>query len=106
MLLCPSCATAGEENRGVTPSLVRWSRDGRFLYFHSTDTRQTYVFTLHPGEVVPRLPPGGFPGMSDAARALGAQPIPDQRAFVSADPATYAFPRVATHRNIYRIRVP
>jgi sugar lactone lactonase YvrE len=105
IVLCPSCATAGEENRGVTPSLVRWSRDGRFLYLHSTPTRQTYALALRPGEVVPRLPPGGFPQMADAAKALGAEPIADQRAFVSSDPATYAFPRVATHRNIYRIRV-
>ena len=26
--------------------------------------------------------------------------------FASSDPAIYAFPRVATHRNIYRIRLP
>jgi WD40 repeat protein len=106
ILLCPACATAGEENRGVTPSLVRWSRDGRSMYLHSTHTRQTYVLGLRPGEVVPRLPPGGFPQIADAARALGAEPITDQRAFASSDPAIYAFPRVATHRNIYRIRVP
>ena len=105
VLLCSHCGTAGEENRGVTPPIVRWSKDGRFMYLHSTVTQRTYVLKLRPGELVPRLPPDGVAGIADAARLLGATPIPEPRAFVSQDPAVYAFPRVTTHRNIYRVPV-
>jgi Tol biopolymer transport system component/tRNA A-37 threonylcarbamoyl transferase component Bud32 len=104
--MCETCGTAGEENRGVTPSLIRWSRDGRLMFLHNTDSRRTYVLPLPPGRPVPAIPPGGFRGMSDAVAALGAKPLPDPRAFVSDDPDVYAFPRVSTLRNIYRVRVP
>jgi eukaryotic-like serine/threonine-protein kinase len=39
-LICKGCGTAGEENRGVTPALVSWSPDGRFLYVHYARKRQ------------------------------------------------------------------
>ena len=45
-------------------------------------------------------------GVVRAIRFDGARAIPDQRAFPSSDPSAYAFPRSATHRNIYRIPVP
>ena len=105
VLLCPHCGTAGEENRGVTPSLVQWSKDGRFLYLHATFTRQTFVVPLRPGQILPAIPPGGYDNIGEAVAALGGRAIPDQRAFLGPDNNTYAFPRVATHRNIYRVRV-
>jgi len=104
-LICNHCGTAGEENRGVTPPLVSWSRNGTSLYFHTTATRETYVLPLKTNEMIPTLPEGGFRSIKDAADALGARAIPDQRAFPSSDPSVYAFPRAATHRNIYRIPV-
>lgn len=105
-LICSNCGTAGEENRGVTPPLVRWSPDARFLYMHSTLTRTTYAIPLRPGQLVPPLPRSGLPSLAAAADLPGARPIPHERALVSADPAVYAYPRVRTHRNIYRIAVP
>jgi Tol biopolymer transport system component len=105
-VLCKTCATAGDENRGVTPPLVRWSRGGKYLYLHSTLTKRTYVLTLHDRVPVPDLPADGFVGIGAAAERLGAQPLADDRAFVSDDPTLYAFPRVSTHRNIYRVSVP
>lgn len=105
MLVCAHCGTAGEENRGVTPPLVRWSRDGMFLYLHSTRTRLTYAVPLRAGQILPRLP-FGF-RLADVEKAVpGARAIPQQRAFMSADPSVYAYPRVVTHRNIYRIPIP
>jgi len=44
--------------------------------------------------------------MAAAADLPGAEPISQQRAFVGRNPSAYAFSRVTTHRNIYRIRVP
>src|SRR3984885_2755492 len=33
-LICKGCGTAGDENRGVTPPLLSWSPDQKFLYVH------------------------------------------------------------------------
>jgi serine/threonine protein kinase/Tol biopolymer transport system component len=104
--VCSQCATAGEENRGVTPSLVSWSPDARFLYLHATSTRQTYVVPLPSAQLLPHLPRSGIASMEAAADLPGAETISHQRAFVGHNASTYAFPRVTTHRNIYRIRVP
>jgi serine/threonine protein kinase/Tol biopolymer transport system component len=104
--VCSQCATAGEENRGVTPSLVSWSPDARFLYVHATSTRQTYVVPLPSAQLLPHLPRSGIASMEAAAHLPGAKTISQQRAFMGPNPSAYAFPRVTTHRNIYRIRVP
>jgi Tol biopolymer transport system component len=104
-LICEDCATAGEENRGVTPPLVSWSPDGAFMYVHSTRTRHTYAIPLRPRQHVPTLPSSGLPDLPAAAQLPGAETIPE-RAYPSVSPSIYAFPRVTTHRNIYRIVVP
>lgn len=104
-LVCAGCATAGDENRGVTPALVSWSQDGKFLYLHARN-RRTYAIPLPPGQLLPLLPRSGLSSMEAAADLPGARPFPNERAFVSADPSLYAYPRVRTHRNIYRIAVP
>lgn len=106
VLICSACGTAGEENRGVTPPLVTWSADGRFLYLHAPPTRQTYAIPLQPGQLLPPLPAAGIPSMEAAADLPGARLIPQQRAYMGPDPSVYAYPRVTTHRNIYSIRVP
>jgi eukaryotic-like serine/threonine-protein kinase len=104
--VCSRCATAGEENRGVTPSLVSWSPDGNFLYLHAATTRKTYVVPLRAGQLLPQLPAAGISSMEAAANLPGAVTISQQRAFVGPNPSAYAFPRVTTHRNIYRIHLP
>ena len=105
-LICKGCGTAGEENRGVTPALVSWSPDGKFLYVHYTRKRQTYAVPLPPGQLLPPLPPEGLANFGDAANLPGAKSFPEARAFGGAEPSVYAYPRVTTHRNIYRIPVP
>jgi WD40 repeat protein len=104
-LICKGCGTAGEENRGVTPPLLSWSPDQKFLYVHVPYTRQTYAVPLRPGQF---LPPGEgvLRHLGDAAKLAGAKAFPEPRAFGAADPSIYAYPRVTTHRNIYRIPVP
>jgi serine/threonine protein kinase len=101
-VVCPGCGTAGEEQRGVTPALVRWSSDGSRLYLHSTVTRTTYVVQLPAGSQAPSLPERIF-SIADAAKALGGQAIAEPRAFPSDDPNVYVFPKVSSHRNIYRV---
>ena len=105
-LVCKGCGTAGEENRGVTPALLSWSMDQKFLYVHSTRTRQSYAVPLRPGQLLPPLPPGGLASLGDAAKLPDAKTFPEPRASGGSDPSVYAYPRVTTHRNIYRIPVP
>jgi eukaryotic-like serine/threonine-protein kinase len=104
-LICKGCGTAGEENRGVTPPQLSWSPDQKFLYVHNAQTRQTFAVPLRPGQTIPPLPSGGLKSLADAANLPGAKTFPELRAFGGADPSHYAFPRVTTHRNIYRIPV-
>ena len=105
-VICSRCASSGADDRGVTPPRVRWSRDGQSLYLHSEENRQTYVVRLGRGEMVPKMPDGGFASMQAAIAALGARPIGPERAFIENDTSVYVYPRITTHRNIYRIAVP
>ena len=110
-LICTDCGQAGGEERGVTPPLLSWSRDGRFLYLHpdgsfvAEQTRITYAVPLRPGEILPPMPASGL-SLEKVGAIAGARAIPQQRAFMSTDPLVYAYPRVATHRNMYRVPVP
>jgi Tol biopolymer transport system component len=103
--LCSACGTVGAENRGITPPVVAWSRDGKFLYLHfAWTTRATYAIPLQPGQVVPPLPIGGV-SAANVASLPGATRIPEPRAFVGDEPSVYAFMRNTSQRNIYRVPV-
>jgi hypothetical protein len=48
--LCEACGTVGAENRGVTPPVISWARDGKYLYLHSAWlTRETFAVPLGEG---------------------------------------------------------
>jgi Tol biopolymer transport system component len=104
--LCPVCGTMGADRRGVTPPVVAWSRDGKFMYLHfAWTTRETYVVPLQHGQVLPPLSKGGISAQETAA-IPGAKRIPQLDAFLSDDPSVYAFMRQTSQRNIYRVPVP
>jgi eukaryotic-like serine/threonine-protein kinase len=104
--LCPVCGTVGADHHGITPPVVTWSHDGKFLYLHfAWTTRETYVVPLPAGQILPPLPNGGI-SAQHAAAIPGAKRIPQLRAFLSDDPAVYAFMRQTSQRNIYRVPVP
>jgi Tol biopolymer transport system component/tRNA A-37 threonylcarbamoyl transferase component Bud32 len=105
-ILCTGCGAAGAENRGVTPPMVSWSRDGRELYLYSEDREDTYAVPLPPGQPLPALPASGISWRQDQPALAGLRTLPRQRAFLSGNPAAYAYLQVTTHRNIYRIPVP
>jgi hypothetical protein len=104
-VICVECAQAGAEDRGVTPPMLSWSKDGKLVYLNTvgrwTESRtpQTYLIPTHPGQPPPALPPGGVKAIA------GVKIIPQPRAFMSADQAVYAYPKLSTHRNIYKIPV-
>jgi hypothetical protein len=97
---------AAGENRRTTPPSVSWSPDGRFLYLNIRAAFQINAVPLQPGRILPPLPEGGIRSPRDAAALPGVRVIPEERAFRGPNPSVYAFPRVTTHRNIYRIPVP
>ena len=104
--VCTFCGTVGAEKRGVTPPVLTWSRSGKYVYLHSAWTsRETYVIPLLQGEVLPPLPKEGLQTVDQISKLRGAQTVPQERAFMSDDPAVYAFLRNTTHRNIYRVPV-
>ena len=98
--ICPSCANGSPPDQ---PPVVNWSRDGRFVYLHETGLRKTVAIPLRTGEPLPPLPAGGILSPMAAAALPGARELPQLRAFGGPNPSVYAFARVTTHRNIYRI---
>jgi WD40 repeat protein len=104
--VCTGCASGGAENRGVTPPLINWSRDGKTLYLFSERTFQTYSVPLQDGQILPPLPAEGLQLSSVEKFLSDARRMAHDRAFMSSNPSVYAYPIVTTHRNIYRIPVP
>ena len=101
--VCQGCADAGGENRGITPPIVSWSRDGTFLYLRLAGV---WAVPLKPGQILAPLPAGGIRRREEVAALPGARSIPKPLAFAGPNPEVYAFARVTTQRNIYRIPVP
>jgi len=86
--------------------LISWSRDGKVLYLFSERAHHTYSIPLQHGKILPPLPAAGLE-LSRVEKSLAdAHMIAHERAFMSSDPSVYAYPVIATHRNIYRIPVP
>jgi serine/threonine protein kinase/Tol biopolymer transport system component len=104
--VCTNCGSGGAEDRGVTPPLVSWSRDGKWLFLFPARTLHTYVIPLRPGDALPPVPASGFQFRDTEPPDPAARQIPQARAFMSSDPSVYAYPLVSTHRNLYRIPVP
>jgi serine/threonine protein kinase len=104
-LVCAGCASGGAEDRGITPPMVSWSRDGRDLYLYSEDLHQVYALPLKSGEPLPQIPASGITWRAAPPSIAGLRTIP-QRAFMSSDPQVYAYLQVTVHRNVYRIVVP
>jgi hypothetical protein len=65
-----------------------------------------YAIPLKPGQVLPPAPPTGFLSPDAVAALPGAKLISDHPVYPGPNPSTYAFTKVATQRNIYRVPVP
>ena len=104
-VVCTDCGSAGAEDRGITPSIVSWSRDGKELYLYSEGAEQTYAVPLKPGHVLPAMPPSGISWRGQRPAVAGIRTIPHRRAFMSGNPTVYTYAQVTVHRNIYRLPV-
>lgn len=103
-LICGSCVGGPHPTERSRSPRVSWSPDGRFFYL---DFRESiYAIPLRAGEMLPLIPAAGFRSKDDVAALPGARLIPEQGAFAGPNPSIYAFMKVATQRNIYRVSVP
>jgi eukaryotic-like serine/threonine-protein kinase len=75
-------------------------------WFGSLDGKSTYVVPLAPGQILPRIPAGGFHSDDEIARLPGARKIDAQPLAPGPSPEIYAFYRGAAQRNLYRIPIP
>jgi hypothetical protein len=89
---------------------LRWSPDGRHAYLSvqygqasAFAVGRTYVLPVAPGSVLPPIPPGGFRTEADVAGVPGVQTLPYGDVALGPSPSIYAFSRVTTTRNLYRI---
>jgi Tol biopolymer transport system component len=102
-LLCVPCDSGNGVERAGSPG-VSWSPDGKFLYLRFGES--VYAIPLAPGKMLPPIPASGFRSKEEVAALPGARLIPQPGAFPGANPSIYAFTKVSTHRNIYRVSLP
>ena len=76
------------------------------VWFGMWDGKSTYIVPLAPGQILPRIPTGGFHSDEEIPRLPGARKIDAQPLSPGPSPDTYAFYRGTTQRNLYRIPIP
>jgi hypothetical protein len=101
-LVCQTCSPP--QGTGQLPADMSWSPDGKFMYLKFAGS--TFAIPLPAGKMLPALPASGFASKEAVAALPGARLVSDEpNVFPGADPSVYAFTRVATQRNIYRVSV-
>jgi Tol biopolymer transport system component len=101
-LICGGCSPP--QGPDMVPARLSWTPDGKFLYLKFGAS--TYAMPLPPGQALPPIPASGFQSREAVAAAPGAQLISDERVWPGPNPSIYAFAKVSTQRNIYRVPVP
>jgi WD40-like Beta Propeller Repeat len=104
LFVCDNCAHAGGPSRGLTPPLVSWSPDGRYIYFSLYD--EPIAVPLPPGQDFPVLPRTGLSAQKDLTSLPGALVMARKEAFPGPSPSLYAFCRTQAQRNLYQIPLP
>jgi Tol biopolymer transport system component len=103
IVICPSCSLP--PGTAPTPPDMNWSPDGRFVYLKFSGS--TYAIPLKTGEMLPRIPASGFESKEAVAALPGVSLVSDEaNVFPGPNPSIYAFTKVTTQRNIYRVPVP
>jgi Tol biopolymer transport system component len=94
-------------------SRLRWSFDGRRVYFSIQSgaasgfaVGRTYLLPRAQGSLLPAIPPGGFRTEAEVAALPGVQVLPHGDVGPGPSASVYAFSRVTTTRNLYRIPLP
>jgi eukaryotic-like serine/threonine-protein kinase len=100
--LCDLCAPPwGTE---PPPFYFGWAPNSEFAYWNYTNA--TYAIPLPSGRLLPDIPAGGINAKEGVAALRGARLISQQdRSVPGPNPSVYAFVKVSTQRNIYRVTV-
>ena len=86
------------------PFYFGWAPDSRAVYWNFDNA--TYAIPLPPGRMLPPIPAGGIKSRDGVAALPGARLISEHEGTVPGPtPSTYAFVKVSTQRNIYRVPV-
>jgi hypothetical protein len=88
---------------------MSWTPDGRFVYVKFADESvagPTYAIPLQSGQSMPPVPASAFPSKEAVAALAGARLVSEQSVYPGPHPSIYAFTKIATQRNIYRVPVP
>ena len=101
-LICGSCSPP--QGPDIVPSRLSWTPDGKFVYLKFAAS--TYAIPLQPGQVLPPIPASGFQSKEAVAALPGARLVSEESVFPGPNPSVYAFMKVSTQRNIYRVPVP
>jgi Tol biopolymer transport system component len=101
-LICGGCNPP--QGTELVPARLSWTPDGRFLNLILAGS--TFAIPLQPGQMLPPIPAAGFQSKEAVAALPGARLISEASVFPGPNPSIYAFMKVSTHRNIYRVPVP
>jgi Tol biopolymer transport system component len=90
---------------------VAWAPDGRFLYVgivpkSLTSAGTTLAIPVPAGEALPKLPKSGIRGIEDVAAFAGARVIEGWMISPGPDPTVFAYTKLTTRRNLFRIPLP
>ena len=106
-------AGGGSPQRICNDCSVKWSPDGKLLYFWLVGTmnvtpeaKKTYVVALRPGMSLPPLPAAGIKSLAELTRLPAAGAINMQNIYPGPSVGVYAFTKSSVHNNLYRIPVP
>jgi Tol biopolymer transport system component len=101
-LICGGCNPP--QGTDMVPARLSWTPDGKFLYLILGGA--TFAIPLQAGQMLPPIPAGGFQSKEAVAALPGARLISQESVFPGPSPSIYAFMKVSTYRNIYRVPVP
>jgi eukaryotic-like serine/threonine-protein kinase len=91
-------------DNGPEPPLMSWTPDGKFLYLRLE--RSTFAMPLTSARSLPLPTAAGLPSKRAVAALPGAVLVSDSVVFPGPTPRIYAYMKVSTQRNIYRVPVP
>ena len=101
-LICGGCYPP--QGTDMVPARLSWTPDGRFVYLKFAGS--TYAIPLQPGQMLPPIPASGFQSKEAVAALPGARLVSEESVYPGPNPSIYAFTKVSTQRNIYRVPVP
>ena len=100
-VLCKVCAI---KSQSIDPPIISWSQDQNSMYVSlSDDKRKTIVIPLKSGDALPKSSSDEIVNDPELPRMPGVRVLDIPDVFPGPDASTYAFWRMSTQRNLYRI---